>query len=230
MSNARYGVDDGPLDLIIEESGAGGVSSELAYLPPRVEFGTPEIMIASARAAGALDQLNQMKWRLPRHVWEGIFDVVEVQSSAAIDGHAASLVDLIIDEHVGIEPNRRRGILRAARLLGGTRDGDERLAVSSDTAELLGKRIGGYELRRVGTTAAARGLELIRSLLSDWERFSNAEADGFEPLVRVAICHAQFGLIHPFEDGNGLVGRMLLQLHLVRDQCLQVPVCITDCP
>ncbi len=47
--------------------------------------------------------------------------------------------------------------------------------------------------------------------------------DDIDPLVQVAIVHAQFELIHPFKDGNGRVGRLLVPLFLFRKQVLGSP-------
>lgn len=50
------------------------------------------------------------------------------------------------------------------------------------------------------------------------------EFDGHRPLVRCAMAHAQFETIHPFGDGNGRVGRMLIPLMLARDGLLNSPL------
>jgi Fic family protein len=61
----------------------------------------------------------------------------------------------------------------------------------------------------------------IPSLLSDWEKTVNNET--IDPLVLAAAAHYQFEAIHPFEDGNGRTGRMLLTLHLVHAGLLKNP-------
>jgi Fic family protein len=50
------------------------------------------------------------------------------------------------------------------------------------------------------------------------------EFQGHAPLVRCALAHAQFETIHPFADGNGRVGRMLIPLMLARDGLLDIPL------
>jgi Fic family protein len=47
-------------------------------------------------------------------------------------------------------------------------------------------------------------------LLADMERFIHDDATALPPLVRVALIHAQFETIHPFLDGNGRIGRLLI--------------------
>ena len=58
--------------------------------------------------------------------------------------------------------------------------------------------------------------------LDAWERFMHDEA--LPPLVHAAIAHAQFEAIHPFLDGNGRVGRLLITLELVARGILPSPL------
>lgn len=63
----------------------------------------------------------------------------------------------------------------------------------------------------------------VPQALGDWERFLHAR-DELPPLVRIALAHVQFETIHPFLDGNGRVGRLLITFLLTESGILHKPV------
>ena len=63
----------------------------------------------------------------------------------------------------------------------------------------------------------------INKLLGNWETFTHHNKNFF-PLIKTAICHYQFEAIHPFLDGNGRTGRILLVLQLVLEKMLDIPI------
>lgn len=65
-------------------------------------------------------------------------------------------------------------------------------------------------------------LDLNRTL-SDLERFLN-DSQPIDPLVKAGLAHYQFETAHPFLDGNGRIGRLLITLSLVHDGVLEQPV------
>lgn len=65
-------------------------------------------------------------------------------------------------------------------------------------------------------------LEDMGNAMSDLEKYINAD-DGTAPLVKAALVHYQFETIHPFLDGNGRVGRLLITLFLLEKKVLTVP-------
>ena len=60
--------------------------------------------------------------------------------------------------------------------------------------------------------------------MSDLERFLHEDHPGIDPLLRAGITHLQFETIHPFLDGNGRVGRLLIALILCHDGVLRHPL------
>ena len=66
---------------------------------------------------------------------------------------------------------------------------------------------------------------MIKDLMSNLEVFINDEtASDLDPLIKTAIIHHQFESIHPFYDGNGRTGRIIIILYLVANKLLDLPI------
>lgn len=64
----------------------------------------------------------------------------------------------------------------------------------------------------------------VPDCMAAFEKFLNDRHDGLPPLIRAGLAHVQFETIHPFLDGNGRVGRLLITFQLCNDGVLSEPM------
>ncbi len=64
----------------------------------------------------------------------------------------------------------------------------------------------------------------VPRLILNWEEFLRISEQRIDPLLACAVAHYQFEAIHPFEDGNGRAGRILMVLQLVHAGVLKLPI------
>lgn len=102
-------------------------------------------------------------------------------------------------------------------------------------SSVRGANKDGGNLRRIQVYIGAPGTPIeeatyipppiteIPSLLSNWESYINSEQEK-DPLIQMGIAHYQFEAIHPFMDGNGRIGRLLIPLFLYQRKLLSYPL------
>jgi len=171
----------------------------------------------------------------------------EAVLSSQIEGTQSSLSDLLlyeIDEEPGVPLDDVREVSRCvaalehglAKLRGGL-PLSMRLLTGMHKVLLTHPRGRGKtpgELRRsqvwIGGTRPGNAAFVpppaneLANCLGSMERFLNDVPDMTPPLLKAALVHVQFETIHPFLDGNGRLGRLLIVLQLVADGILRVPM------
>ena len=199
--------------------------------------------MALARLAGVSGLVPSVDWLLYGAVRK------EALLTSQIEGTQATLIDLFDDE-AGFAIGNADDVeevsnyLRAFRLVQDNLRAPAGLPISvrllCDAHRMLlagvrgsGKQPG--ELRRsqnwIGGPRPGKAVfvpppaERVPALLADVERFIHSRAEGdLPPLVRIALVHAQFETIHPFLDGNGRIGRLLIAALMEHWQLLPEPL------
>lgn len=170
----------------------------------------------------------------------------EALSSSRIEGTQASLSDVLSAEIVG-EVRSGNDVREVLNYLAALREGAALLETLPITSrffcalhETLMKNVRGDEkypgeLRRSPVWVGSPGglpenarfipplASRIPELISDWENFVNLPPK-MPAVVRCALMHYQFETIHPFLDGNGRIGRLLIGLMLMQDGILPQPI------
>ena len=205
-------------------------------LPPTRPALAPAVYVELNRQAElALARLGGVSGLVPSVDWL-LYSAVrrEALLTSQIEGTQATLTDLF-DEEAGLKVSNTADVeevsnyLRAFRWVREQLGDPQGLPISvrllCDAHRLLltgargaGKQPG--QLRRsqnwIGGTRPGNAAfvppppEHVPALLADMERFIHDGGTELPPMVRVALIHAQFETIHPFLDGNGRIGRLLI--------------------
>lgn len=174
----------------------------------------------------------------------------EVQASSRIENTVASLTEMALaeagasvkEEAVEVHRNRlaiERGLASRLpisarlsrelhRVLMGAENPRARPGMLRDRQVYIGDEGRGFARARF--VPPPPGIELERCL-RDWELFANPRAleaperEHWPELIELAMAHYQFEAIHPFSDGNGRLGRALVNIAPVKSGYLKHPVC-----
>jgi len=217
-----------------------------APLPPRLAYGSG-LVLALSRADAALSELSGLGRQLPNpHLLIAPYVRREAVLSSRIEGTRASLSDLLLDEADGDRP-ADADVREVRNYVAALEDGLERLRDLPLSLRLVrelherlmqgvrGDRATPGEFRRsqnwigpAGSTPATAAYvppppQEMMDCLANWEQFLH-DRTGFPDLVQCALMHEQFEAIHPFLDGNGRVGRLLITLFLVERGRLSEPL------
>ena len=218
-------------------------------LPPRPPLDwNPALRTRFDAALLALGRLDAVTDLLPNaQLLLYSFVRKEAVLSSMIEGTQSSLADLMlfeIDEQPGVPIEDAREVSRyvaalehgLVRLRGGF---PLSLRLLREVHKVLigggrGARLTPGEFRRsqvwIGGTRPGNAVFVpppvneLDECLKHFERFLHDQPEQTSPLVKAALAHVQFETIHPFLDGNGRVGRLLIALQLAADGLLREPL------
>jgi len=217
-----------------------------APLPPKLHW-TPRLIRVLSDADRLIGKLAGEGGRLPNpHILMRPFLQREAVLSSKIEGTQATLGELLAAE-AGVAVDRspddlrevgnyvvalEHGIVRLKELplcVRIIRELHEKLMTG-----VLGQQASPGRFRKIqnwigkpGSTLATASFippppDDVETCLAAWEKFLH-ESD-LPPLVTIALAHYQFEAIHPFLDGNGRVGRLLITLFLIEREILPTPL------
>jgi Fic family protein len=217
-------------------------------LPPTVEI-TWELAAAISQADRQLSELSGAASKLPNpHLLIIPFTRKEAVLSSRIEGTVASLSDLLSFEAVGLFPEgKKEDVREVANYVQAMEWGLQRLRELPISLRLI-RELHERLLRGVRGENMMPGqfrnrqnwlgppntkiedaiyvpppLVEMGPLLDDLEKYIHSSSL-VPPLVRLAIAHYQFEAIHPFLDGNGRIGRLLITLTMISQGLLTQPL------
>jgi|694.fasta_scaffold22859_2 Fic family protein len=215
----------------------------LPILPPEFNFKTVEILEKSLHANIALSELNGLIMSLPNKSLILLpLTAKEAVSSSGIENIFSTTLDILQNEIFGDEAKVDSAIKETLRYKEALFKGfqlveDKKIITTNDIINIHSAIEPNKQgIRKLPGTVIAKSdgsivhtppqseLE-IRSLLANLEKYINDSSfsNNIDPLVRLAVSHYQFESIHPFYDGNGRTGRILMILELVLSGRLNFP-------
>jgi Fic family protein len=235
-----------------EVTSAGGeevrafVPAPLPPEPPLAFGGALQQMLESAvLAVGRLDGVSTL---LPdKSLFLYAYVRKEAVLSSQIEGTQSSLSDLLLFELEEAPGVPLDDVVEVSNCVAALEHGLDRLREGFPLSNRLIREVHGVLLSRgrgsakdpgefrrsqnwIGGTRPGNAVfvppphTVVPDCMAALERFLHAEGDGLPVLVRAGLAHVQFETIHPFLDGNGRVGRLLIPLLLCQTGVLREPL------
>lgn len=220
-----------------------------APLPPQPEIAMDgELLKALAAASAALGRLDGAAHIFPDKLLL-IYSYVRKEAvlSSQIEGTQSSLSDLLLSEFAEVPGVPRHDTAEVSNCVAALDHGIRRVREGFPLSNRLF-----WEIHEI-LLSSGRGSQMlpgqyrnsqnwiggsrpgnarfvppphteVPNCMADLERFLNEDDKSLPSLVRAGLAHVQFETIHPFLDGNGRVGRILITLLLCADGVLQEPL------
>ncbi|MFZ1220026.1 MAG: Fic/DOC family N-terminal domain-containing protein [Chthoniobacterales bacterium] len=218
--------------------------NQLPDLPPKADLETPRVLRATTRAGRALAELKGRTHTIPNPtILLNTLALQEAKLSSEIEnifttndelyrGLAANGNGAELSPHAKEVLHYREALWHGMNVLRDRPFLSTNLTIeivniinqnSAGIRNFPGTTLQNPQTKEIIYTPPA-GEDLLRQKLANLERFSNDSSHDLDPLVRIAVTHYQFEAIHPFFDGNGRTGRILIILQLIVNRLLEIPV------
>ena len=215
------------------------VPFELPELPPSAHLLTPDVAQALLLARVELGELKGYSLAMPNPMLLLSPAIVRESVASSEIENIHTTVEVALQQVLFPEAERRPADKEVLRYGDAVRWGMENLAdltLSSRLITGIQQRLLPVQMPAYRQTpnnivnsvtneviySPPRASEIGR-LMGNWERFIDRPVNDLDPLLRCVIGHYQFEAIHPFGDGNGRTGRILMILQLVQEQLLMQP-------
>jgi Fic family protein len=216
--------------------------NELPLLPPTARLETEAVLKAAIRASRSLAELKGRTRTVPNPtILLNTIALQEARASSEIENIFTTSDELYRGMSVDspdLAPHAKEVLHYNEALWHGAEALRDRRALTADLAIEIVNTIkadrpgirtepGANLVNRASGEVVYTppdGEKRIRALLANLEEFINTSEDGLDPLVKLAVLHYQFEAIHPFPDGNGRTGRILLILFLLHQRLLEQPI------
>ena len=213
--------------------------NSLPLLPPKADLETKEVLTKTIKASRALAQLNGAIRNLPNpSLFLDTIHLQEAKASSEIENIITTNDDLyqaVVADKKFDNPATKEVISYKEAIWLGFKHLEKKPFITTnlciELVQCIKQNTAGIRTTP-GTTLSntkgeviytpPSGEEVIREKMANLETFIN-ENESLDPLIKMAISHYQFEAIHPFSDGNGRTGRILLLLQLKLEQLLDIP-------
>ena len=213
--------------------------NNLPVLPPKQDLETTAVLRKTITASRALSKLNGAITNLPNpRLFLDTIHLQEAKASSEIENIITTNDDLyqaIVADKKFDNPAAKEVISYKEALWHGLEQLEKKPFITTNLCIEIVQRIkqNTSEIRKTPGTALSNtkgetiytpptGESIIREKLANLEKFIN-EPSKLDPLIKMALMHYQFEAIHPFSDGNGRTGRILLLLYLKLEKLLDIP-------